>query len=275
MATIERGWVQEGKMAVRQFDIDTDAIVAAKRERLRERQIKTPSAAVIALAEMQQRPRPVLNIVTGGQAITLIGQINYGEIYDPVGTALRYARVGVDAVAFFTDQQVYQHGLEDMLLVSRAIKYPIISQDFILDGYHVAEARAAGASALTLYASILDSVTLRRTVSLTQRWRMTAIVQVENREQLEYARDLSPHVVAVGQLHERDASRSLQLLADLRPQIPYNFHCMLLHSLSTMDQVSQALDLGVDAIMVDAQILDHPAERQRLLERLKVRPQTS
>lgn len=258
-------------MTVTPFDIDTDAVLAAKRERLRERQVKTPHAAVQALAEMQQRPRPVLNIVTGGQFITVIAQIKHGEIYDPVGMALHHSRLGVDAVSFFTDQHVYQHGLEDMLLVSRAIKIPIVSQDFILDGYHVAEARAAGASALTLYASLLDTVTLRRTVSLTQRWRMTAIVQVENREQLAYARELSPHVVAVGSLHEPDIQKQFDLLATLRPYIPYNFHCMLLNSLTTIDEVAHALSLGVDAIVVDEHILNNPALTEQLYHLIHAR----
>lgn len=254
-------------MAVGQFDIDTDAIITAKRERLLERQNKTPSAAVIALAEMQQRPRPILNIVTGGQSITVIGQIRYAEIYDPVGAALRQARAGIDAVAFLTDQQVYTQGLEDMLLVSRAIKYPILSQDYILDSYHVAEARASGASALTLYASILDEVTLRRTVSLTQRWRMTAIVQVENREQLVYTRELSPHVIAVGSVHDSNIRHNFDLLAQLRPTIPYNFHCMLLNSLSTLDEAAEALSLGVDAMIVEEALLTNPMFKERIRER--------
>jgi hypothetical protein len=137
-------------MSVQQLDIESTPIVAAKQERLRERQIKTPTAAVLALAEMQTLPRPILNIVTAGESVTVIGQITYAEVYDPVGTALRYARAGVDAVTFFTDQQIYVNGLEDLLLVSRGVSRPVICQDFILNEYHVMEARAAGAAGLVL-----------------------------------------------------------------------------------------------------------------------------
>lgn len=255
-------------MAVGQFGIDTDMIINTKRERLRERQAKTPNAAVVALADMQQRPRPILNVVTGGETTAVIGRIMQEEIYDPVGMALRYARAGIDAIAFFTDAQVYGNGLEDMLLVARAMQCPIISQDFILDGYHVAEARAAGASALTLYASVLDPLTLRRTVSLTQRWRMTAIVQIENEDHLHYVRDLSPHVVAVGTLDESDTAADLELLRKLRPLIPYNIHCMLLDPLSTLDEVAEAVSMGVDAIIVDERLLGNPEITRQLYERI-------
>ncbi|MCU0496374.1 MAG: hypothetical protein MUF87_03365 [Anaerolineae bacterium] len=242
-------------MTVERFTVDTTTIIATKREKLRERQAKTPTAAVIALAEMQMRPRPVLNIVTGGETIAVIGVVDYSEIYDPVGTALRYTRLGVDAVAFFTDSSIYENGLEDLLLVSRGIKSPVISQDYILDGYHVAEARASGASALTLYASVLDHTTLRRVVSLTQRWRMTALVQVENEAQVNFVRSLSPHVIAVGSITDHSFEANLALFERLRPTIPYNMKCMLHCTLTTLDQVAAILKFGVDALLIHEQIL--------------------
>ncbi|HEX2621676.1 MAG TPA: hypothetical protein VHL11_16075 [Phototrophicaceae bacterium] len=253
-------------MTVSRFGIDTENIVNTKRDRLYERKLKTPNAAVIALADMQQRPRPILNIVTGGETIAIIGRIMHEEIYDPVGMALRYARAGVDAISFFTDGQIYGNGLEDMLLVTRAVQRPILSQDFILDEYHVAEARAAGASALTLYSSVLDPVALRRTVSLTQRWRMTAIVQIETKEQIEHIHELSPHVVAIGTLDERDTESDMELLRILRPLIPYNIHCMLLDPLATIENVKKAIDLGVDAIIVDDRLLGHAESASQLFE---------
>lgn len=255
-------------MTVKQFDTDTETIIAAKQKRLQERQAKTPNAAVVALAEMQQRPRPVLNIATGGETIAVIAHITHDEIYDPVGLALRYARVGVDAISFFTDSQVYDNGLNDLLLVSRAVALPIISQDFILDGYHVAEARAAGASALTLYASLLDRVKLRQAVSLTQRWQMTAILQIEREDQFDLVREVSPHVVAVGTLSEYDTTSDVELLRRLRPYIPYNMHCMLLDRLATVEDVEAALALGVDALILDDRLLGQPDTVRAIYDRV-------
>lgn len=242
-------------MSVEQLDIETNTIVASKQERLRERQIKTPVAAVIALAEMQILPRPILNIVTGGETVTIIGQITYAEVYDPVGAALRYARAGVDAVSFFTDKQIYTNGLEDLLLVSRGVNRPVICQDFVLNEYHVAEARAAGAAAAILYASILEPDMLRRAVSIAQRWRMSAILQIENETQIEFAHSLSPHVIAIGKPLGGDVEESLMMLERLQPDLPYNTRVMLLDCLHTTDQIKSAVKLGVDAVLVDESLL--------------------
>lgn len=256
-------------MTLSHVHLETEDIITKKRQQLQLRQGKTPTAAVIALAEMQRRPFPVLNYVTGGEMVTLIGQVAYAETYDPVGTSLRFVRAGVDAIAFFTDRQVYGKGLDDLLLVSRGVKRPVVSLDYALNEYHVTEFRAAGAAALTLYASVLDNVALRKAVSVTQRWRMAAIVQIANREQLAFAESLSPHVISVGDPQHPDADHDLALLGELRPFIPRFTQVMPLHSLNTLSQVQQALEIGVDAILVSDMLISTPKDTAQLMALVK------
>lgn len=256
-------------MTLPHVELDTEDILAKKRQQLQLRQGKTPNAAVVALAEMQRRPFPVLNYVTGGEMVTLIGQVAYTETYDPVGASLKFVRAGVDAIAFFTDKQVYGKGLDDLLLVSRGVKRPVVSVDYVLNEYHVTEFRAAGAAALTLYASVLDAVALRRAVSVTQRWRMAAIVQVENREQLTFATSLSPHVISVGDPQQADPDQDLKLLDELRNYIPRFTQVMPLHSFNALRQVREALDIGVDALIVGESLISTPENTAELMALVK------
>lgn len=242
--------------------LDTERILKAKQERLKQRQAKTPPAAVLRLAEMQVSPLPLLNVVTDPGQVWILGQVTYQDIYDPVGAALRLNRLGVDGVAFYSDNHVYSNGLEDLLLVCRGVRLPVLYQNYLLDEYHVAEARAAGAAAITLYASVLPAPMLRRTVSIAQRWRMTTVVQVENSEQLEYVQTLSPHVICVGDPHFFDTAHDLALLREVRRAIPAFTHVMLLGCLRQPEHVHAALDLGVDALVLDESLLnDAPAMR--------------
>src|SRR3989304_4127617 len=109
-----------------------ETIIAAKRQYVAERKAKTPIEAVRALASMQKRPQPILSTVSNDGRVMLVGRIVYSlpdngsDTYDPVGTALRYARTRVDAVALFTDMNIYQGGLDDLMLVSRAVNIPVI-----------------------------------------------------------------------------------------------------------------------------------------------------
>lgn len=246
---------------------EISTILTAKTRSLAHRQTKTPQLAVIDLARLARRPIPVLNIVTEHEPALLIGQITHTETYDPVAAALRFVRDGVDALAMFTDQRIYSQGLDDMLLVSRGMKCPLICQDYILNEYHVAEARAAGASALVLYASLLERPALRRVVSTTQRWRMTSIVQVSSMDELLYAATLSPHVIAVGTEPVFDRARDLPLLQALCPAIPFNTRVMPLGCLQTLDDVAAVARLKVDAVIVDEKLLK-PAHHYDILRDL-------
>src|SRR5262245_18344419 len=107
-------------MATKELVTQIDVIIAAKRQYLQERKSQTPIEAIRALASMQKRPHPVLSAINTDTPIMLIGHIKYSlpqtgplmTTYDPVGLALRYVRAGVDAVTLFTDETLYQGGLD-------------------------------------------------------------------------------------------------------------------------------------------------------------------
>jgi indole-3-glycerol phosphate synthase len=264
-------------MTTKELQPQLDVILAAKRESLRERKAKTPIEAVRALASMQKRPQPVLSAIADSGTAMLVGQIKYtlpqtgilGNDYDPVAAAVRYSHVGVDAVALFTDEVLYQRGLDDLVLVSRATNLPVISQDYILDEYQVVEARAAGASALMLHAAVLDPSTLRMLVSATQRNRMTAIVQVTNQEELDYALALSPYVIGI---RSRDAATQMLDIDNARhlwEQIPSHMRVMFTDGLRSLDEVRAVAELGLHAAIVREAVLHDEClpEVNRLLNR--------
>jgi len=255
-------------MYTEELNIDAHTIISAKTRYLTQRQARTPNQAMNDLARLAKRPLPVLNIVTDRESALLIGQITLTETYDPVAAALRYVRDGVDAIAMFTDQRVYSKGMDDLLLVSRGISSPILCQDYIISEYHVAEARAAGASALVLYASLLERPVLRRVVSTVQRWRMTAIVQVNSAQELEFAASLSPHVICIGLEPSFDRERDLTLLEDLLPYIPYNTKVMALGCMHSLEDVETIAGLRLDAVIVDEKLIKSPSTLERMRELL-------
>jgi indole-3-glycerol phosphate synthase len=256
-------------MATKDLELNAKTIATAKQQRLALRRERVPDAAVTALAAMQQRPWPVLNVVTDGGEVTLIGQIRHSEVYDPVASALAYARAGVDAVALFTDDRIYSQGLDDLLLVARGLsKYPVIAQDYVLDEYHVAEVRAAGAAALVVYSSVLTPAEVRRIASSAQRWRMTTIIQVSSADELAHASAVSPHVIAIGPDQDFHIERDFALFEQLRPQVPNYSRVMPLGCLRSLADAKAVLDVGVDAIIVDHNLLRQPSLLSELLAML-------
>jgi len=264
-------------MPDREFTAGQGEIIAAKRLALAERKAKTPIEAVRALASMQKRPLPVLNTVTNDSRVILMGQIKYsptadgtvGPGYDPVGVSMRYAREGVDAIALFTDETIYSGGLDDLMFVSRAVRVPVISQDYILEEYQIVEARAAGASAIVLSASVLEQPTLRSLVSATQRNRMTAIVEVSDLDQLERVNTFSPQVIALNSTDPTTHRVNVDLMCTLRPMIPHQTSVMISCGLTTLEEVAAVVKVGVNAVLISERLLARVDTLLRLKTLLK------
>ena len=246
-------------------------ILDIKSRNLQERQAKTPFGAIIAMATMQQRPRSILNTAPDESSpIELIGQITLSDHYDPVTTSLRYARAGVDAVSFFTDSAPYLSDLDDMLMIAKALKNtPVIFQNYVLNEYHVIEARAFDASATIAYSSVLKPEEIRKIVSMTQRWKMTSLVQVGNEKEMKLANQLFPHVIAVGNHETQSVSEALQLLDQLKPLRQYNTRIMLMNCLTTFEEIEMALSHNIHALIISEDIIQNKEQTQRLHQLLK------
>lgn len=259
-------------MTTKELVPQLDVILAAKRQYLLERKTKTPIEAVRALASMQKRPQPVLSMVTDSSRVMLIGQIKYalpqtgliGDSYDPVAGALRYDRAEVDAVALFTDEGLYQRGLDDLVLVARAINLPVISQDYILDEYQVVEARAAGASAVILHSTVVEPPTLRALVSATHRNRMTAIVQITNQDELDYALSISPSVIGIRSREANTQQLDIDNARRLRAQIPSHIRVMFTDGLRSLDEVTAVTGLGLHAAIVRESVIESDEDLRRV-----------
>jgi indole-3-glycerol phosphate synthase len=259
-------------MATKDLTPQAEIIIAAKRQALADRKSRTPIEAVRALASMQKRPKAVLNAVATDAPVALIGQIKYAQgkselltDYDPVATALRYVKAGVEAVSLLTDEYLYEGGLDDLVLVSRAINVPVISQDYVFDEYQVVEARAAGASALMLSSAILETAALYALLSATQRNRMTAIVQVHDAEELKFALSLSPYVIGLSNYDPWTHEYVGDHITQLRPLIPPNIGVMVTDGLQTLDEIEKYARLGVHALLVRETILDDADQTARLM----------
>ena len=257
-------------MVTGSLHVNRDIILAAKRQHLKERQKRTPTEAILALAQMQERPRYLLATVEERDRVALIARVTRTEMYDPVSTALRCVKEGADAIAFFTDHSIYENDLDDVLMVAKGLlQTPIIYQNYVLDEYGVMAARAADSSAIMIYASLLDATMLRRVVSMTQRWKMTALVQASTPEELELAIGLSPHTICYGDALSGNINRSLAELNSLRDTIPHHVKVMLSQCVNTLPEAEMVIQSGVDAIIVGEYLMKNETKAAQLRQLIR------
>jgi indole-3-glycerol phosphate synthase len=238
--------------------VNRDIIMALKRQHIKDRQEKIPFTSVLALAQMQSSPAPLLNLIADEtHPILVLGQITRpAQMYDPITASVEMVEAGADGLMFFTDHTIHLNDLEDLFIITRELKdIPIVYQNYILNEYHVVAVRSMGASGLVLYPSLMDNKLLMNTVTASQRWRFTVMIQVQSPSDLEFINKISPHVVCYGDNLSSDVKRYYKELKEYRAAIPSYTKFMLSQSLDTIEEVELALELNPHALIVSHELL--------------------
>ena len=114
---------------------------------------------------------------------------------DPEATARAYARAGARAVSVLTEPAYFGGGLEDLLAARRA-GLPLLYKDFVVHPRQLAEARAAGASAVLLIAAVLGEL-LGFYLERARRLGLEALVEVHSEEELELALSHGAEIIGI------------------------------------------------------------------------------
>lgn len=81
--------------------------------------------------------------------------------FQPQKHAEQYMRAGAAALSVLTDEPFFQGHLHYMRDVSRIAEVPVLRKDFIIDPYQIEEAKAFGADAVLLIATITSAQQLQ------------------------------------------------------------------------------------------------------------------
>jgi indole-3-glycerol phosphate synthase len=235
-----------------------DRILANTYLEVAQRRISTPIEQLREQALMQTPPRDFIGALKRAARPALIAECKKASPskgllrpeYDPTQLARTYAENGAAALSVLTDEKFFQGALNDLTAARDAAGLPTLRKDFIVDGYQVYEARAAGADAVLLIVAALRLNQLRELHTLINELGMTALVEVHDEAEVETALLINPQLIGVNNRNLRDFSVDLQTAGRLRKCIPAEITLVAESGIHTAEDVSQVRDMGVDAILV-------------------------
>jgi indole-3-glycerol phosphate synthase/phosphoribosylanthranilate isomerase len=138
---------------------------------------------------------------------------------DPARLARGYAGVA-DALSVLCDARHFGGSLADLSAARQAFDGPILAKDFFIDPRQVAEARIAGADAILVMLSLLDDQAARAMIAEAARFRMDALVEVHDEQEMHRALVLGAPIIGINNRDLRDLSIDLsttERLAGLAP----------------------------------------------------------
>ncbi|MBT8484789.1 MAG: indole-3-glycerol phosphate synthase TrpC [Phycisphaerales bacterium] len=104
--------------------------------------------------------------------------------FDPVAIARQYEEAGAAAISCLTDEHHFGGHLGYIQQIRQAVRVPVLRKDFVVDEYQIWESRAAQADAVLLIAEALSEGQLLDLMILSQKLRMTTLVEVHDVENL-------------------------------------------------------------------------------------------
>jgi indole-3-glycerol phosphate synthase len=172
---------------------------------------------------------------------------------------------GASAISVLTDARYFQGSLNDLRDVKEAIllsrseakqslserrQIPVLRKDFLFHPYQIYEARAAGADAVLLIASVLKDKELSALFKLTNELAMEALVEVHTEEELDRILELEPRIVGINNRNLQTFEVDFDNSALLRSKIPAGIATVAESGIKSALDVQRMRDLGFDAILV-------------------------
>ena len=170
--------------------------------------------------------------------------------FDPVEIANNYEAAGADAISILTDEKFFQGTLLHLSKVQLAVSLPLLRKDFILDEVQIVESTAAGADAILLIVAALEQRYLVDLLHATRSYRLDALVEVHNEEELSRALDAGAETIGINNRDLATFDVDLAVTEKLSAKVPDGVLLVSESGIKSAADVARVARCDVDAMLV-------------------------
>lgn len=176
------------------------------------------------------------------------GVINHDFPYLQI--AKNYEANGADAISCLTEPQYFLGSDAYFKDIRAQVALPMIRKDFTIDEYMIYEARAMGADAVLLIASVLDSAKMRDFYALSTELGMSALIETHDAKEVESALAISPRIIGVNNRDLKTFEVNLQTSINLRAIVPDDILFVSESGIGSADDLKLLYRHNVDAVLI-------------------------
>ena len=234
-----------------------DTIVGRVREVLVSRKQK------ISLRDLEDRPyfeRTPLRLAPAlrHERLSIIGEIkraspSQGVIRDDFNVdflARSYANAETEAISVLTEPDFFQGDLSHLAAARKAVSLPLLRKDFIVDPYQLYEARAFGADAVLLIATVLDRIQMEELMAAASELGLSCLVELYEVRELDKLNMDSVEILGVNnrnlQTFEVDPEHAARVLA----HVPERIVRVAESGLKLPEELARVRESGIDAVLI-------------------------
>ncbi len=175
--------------------------------------------------------------------------------FNPGKLARIYEEHGASAISILVDKRFFGGDLKDVVEVRKVTSLPILVKEFILDKYQIYEARALGADAVLLIASILEREKLKRYVDLALELDIDCLVEIHQEEEWQKIKDLPVDIIGINNRNLQTFKVDLGVTFDVIPKIPSHKVVISESGIKSEKDIERLKKSGVDAFLIGESLL--------------------
>ena len=112
------------------------------------------------------------------------GMINADDI-PPSEIAIGYEQAGATGISVLTDTEFFKAKKDDITLIRKSTSLPILRKEIIIDKYQIFEAKAMGADAILLIASVLNKNQIQELTDLAHTLKLEVLLEIHDAQEIE------------------------------------------------------------------------------------------
>jgi indole-3-glycerol phosphate synthase len=238
------------------------AIVAARRQQIREARARTPLESLKHATQARSERRDFAAALSGGP-LRVIAELKRAspsrgmlrQQYECEAIAQSCEAAGAAALSVLTEERLFLGSLHDLEMVRVAVRLPVLRKDFILEDYQIYESVAAGADALLLIVAALSDEELRSFLELCQSLRIAPLVEVHDESELVRAVAAGARIIGVNNRDLKTLEVDLEVSLRLRPGIPAGSIAVSESGIKTGKDLRRMAEAGYHAALIGERLM--------------------
>lgn len=251
-----------------------DNIVRQTRNTLRERRAKTPVSTLRAFRGFDDDRRS-FEASLAASGLSVIAEIKRAspskgqlrETLDVRKIAGEYESGGAAAISVLTEPEFFRGSLADLRTARSESAIPLLRKDFVIDPYQVFEARAYGADAVLLIATVLEKNQLSELVMAAAELGLDHLVEVYSEKDLEIVDFDLVRILGVNTRDLETFEVDISRLPRVFSHVPRDLIRVAESGISGPSDIAPVVEAGVDAVLIGEALVrsDDPANLLRTL----------